>query len=167
MAEAILIGLLERRSVDAEVLSAGTMASGQPMDPVAMVAVARDGPDMKEHVSRPIRPVLIQGADLVLGMEREHVREIVVKTPNAWEKTFTFKELIRRGEKVGPKFPGETVADWLVRVGRDRDRQSLLGASRDDDIEDPIGMQASAIDRTADLIRGLCDRLVDLLAPPP
>jgi protein-tyrosine phosphatase len=167
MAEAILIGLLERREVDAEVLSAGTQASGQPMDPVAMDAVARDGPEMREHLSRPIRPLLLQGADLVIAMEREHVREIVVNTPNAWEKTFTFKELVRRGEKVGPKFPGEAVVDWLGRAGRDRDRQDLLGASHDDDIEDPIGMQASAIDHTADVIRALCTRLVDLLAPPP
>lgn len=167
MAEAILLGLLEQRGLDCEVLSGGTLARGQPMDPVAMEAVAGDGPDMKEHLSQPIRPLLLKGADIVIAMEREHVREIVVNTPNTWKKTFTLKELVRRGEKVGPKFPSETLSDWLGRVGRDRDRQNLLGASQDDDIEDPIGMPASAIDHTADVIRNLCIQLVNLLAPPP
>jgi protein-tyrosine phosphatase len=165
MAEAILAGLLHQRGVDAEVMSAGFLGGGQQMDPDALAAVAHEGPQMKDHVSMPIRPLLIQGADLVLGMEREHVRGVVVKSPDAWEKTFTLKELVRRGDAVGPWLPGETLAEWLARAGRNRGREDLLGSSTEDDIADPMGLPASAIDQTADVLRGLCSRLVDLLAP--
>ncbi len=58
-----------------EVLSAGTAAwEGQPASGGAVEAAARDGVDLRSHRSRRATPELVRGADLVLVMEREHLR---------------------------------------------------------------------------------------------
>jgi protein-tyrosine phosphatase len=163
MAEAILLGLLERRHIDVEVVSAGILVGGQPMDADALATVARDGPDMNVHRSQSVDTESIEAADLVLCMERHHVREIVVRAPNAWGYTFTLKELVRRGEAVGPRPPGISIETWLAEAAEGRTRRDLLGASDADDIADPIGRPLAVMEATADLLRDLCERLADLL----
>ena len=59
-------------------------------------------------------------ADLVLGMERRHVREAVVLLPEIMPKAFTLKELVRRGEEFGARTRGRSLEDWLVDVAGDR-----------------------------------------------
>jgi protein-tyrosine-phosphatase len=57
-----------------EVGSAGTHAiPGAPATREAIAALARRGGDLSRHRSRPLTPDLIRAADLVLGMEAEHV----------------------------------------------------------------------------------------------
>lgn len=75
------------------------------------------------------------------------------------------KELVRRGEAIGPARPGEEFRAWLARAGADRDRQDLLGASNSDDVADPIGGAPSLFDQTAAEIEGLCVSLAALLWP--
>ena len=58
-----------------EIVSAGTAAwDGQPASAGAREAAARAGLDVSTHRSRRATPELLRGADLVLVMEREHVR---------------------------------------------------------------------------------------------
>jgi len=58
-----------------EVLSAGTAATdGQPASGGAREAGVRAGLDLAAHRSRRSSAELLSGADLVLGMEPEHVR---------------------------------------------------------------------------------------------
>jgi protein-tyrosine-phosphatase len=58
-----------------EVVSAGTAAlDGQPASAGAGEAAAREGLDLSAHRSRRASAELLRGADLVLGMEREHAR---------------------------------------------------------------------------------------------
>jgi protein-tyrosine-phosphatase len=58
-----------------EVLSAGTAASeGHPASAGAIEAAARAGLDLSAHRSQRPSAELLSGADLVLGMEAEHVR---------------------------------------------------------------------------------------------
>src|SRR5580700_9226157 len=114
MAEAILLGLLGRRHIDVEVVSAGILVGGQPMDADALATVSRDGPDMSGHRSRSVDTESMEAADLVLCMERHHVREVVVLAPNAWDYTFTLKELVRRGEEAGPRPPEISIEAWLA-----------------------------------------------------
>jgi protein-tyrosine-phosphatase len=102
-------------------------------------------------------------ADLILGMARLHVREAVVLRPDAWPRAFTLKELVRRGEDVGPRALGQSVEEWLLKVHAGRAANDLLGDSRGDDIHDPIGSGRSVYERTAKEIEDLVDRLVALL----
>jgi len=63
MAEAILLGLLERRHIDVEVMSAGILVGGQPMDADALATVARDRPHMSVHRSQSLGTESIEAAD--------------------------------------------------------------------------------------------------------
>ena len=104
-------------------------------------------------------------------MARENLRYAVVTEPGAWPRAFTLKELIRRGERIGPRPPGEPFAAWLARAHDGRARASLLGDSADDDVPDPAGAPLRAYADTAALLDGLMTRLAELgwahAAPPP
>jgi protein-tyrosine phosphatase len=103
----------------------------------------------------------------VLGMTREHVREVVVLDPEAFARSFTLKELVRLGEAAGPRRPGEDLPEWLARVGDGRRRSDLMGVAPDPelDVADPIGGPLSGYERTAAEIDGLLERLVACVWP--
>ena len=85
--------------------------------------------------------------------------------PETWGRTFTFKELVRRGDAAGPRRPDEELSEWLNALGQHRDRRELLGSSDADDVADPIGGPPSIFEQTAAEIQGLCVSLVRLLWP--
>jgi len=93
-------------------------------------------------------------------MDRDNLRHAVVTEPGAWPRTFTLRELIRRGEGVEPRPPDEPFSGWLSRVHAGRERVALLGDSADDDVPDPAGGPLRAY---ADLA-GLLDRSLTRLA---
>ena len=170
MAEAILSGMLtnaETLEGAAVVRSAGLLPSGNPMDPEAMAALPEYGKDMSEHLSHRVEVDDLRYADLVLGMTREHVRELVVLVPQAWGHTFTLKELVRRGEDRGARLPAQSLSDWLADVAKDRKRQDLLGSSPQDDVNDPIGGTTARFEQTARELADLCGRVVRLLGLSP
>jgi len=124
--------------------------------------MAAYGLDISSHRSHVVHAGELAAADLVLGMAREHVRHVVVAAPETWPRTFTLKELVRRGQEVGPRKPGEPVADWLARVHEGRDRMALLGDSPDDDVADPIGGPPQVYAATAALLDQLLGSLVEI-----
>ena len=129
----------------------------------ALAALGESGPDMSAHRSRVLTAGEVEGADLVLGMTRQHVREAVLLVPAAWDRTFTLKELVRRGEAVGSRAKHQTLRDWLATVSQGRSRHRLLGAAPIDDLADPIGWTPSMFKETAVEIDELCRRVVGLL----
>ena len=131
--------------------------------PIDMISVmAGYGLDVTSHRSRVVTSEDLADAGLVLAMTREHVRWIVVRAPDAWPRTFTLKELVRRGEEAGPRPPGESLAAWLRRVHDGRERRALLGECSSDDVADPIGGPPQAYAATAALLAELANRLVAL-----
>jgi protein-tyrosine phosphatase len=76
------------------VTSAGTSAVvGAPMTTEARAILSGLGlPDEPVHVARQLRPELIRQADLILGLTREHRRQIVHLEPSATPRTFTVRE---------------------------------------------------------------------------
>jgi protein-tyrosine phosphatase len=166
MAEAILSELVRRRGIDAGIASVGLMPGGVPIPPEtqdALRSLHYDSSRLAAHRSRELREADITSADLVLGLARDHVREVVVRVPSAWDRTFTLKELVRRGEAVGPRQPGQELSSWLAAVGLERTRADLLGSSDADDVADPIGGPPSAFEQTAAEIQGLCESLSGLV----
>src|SRR2546421_12644161 len=149
MAEAFLRHRLEGRRVDVHVGSAGLRLVGEPASANGIDVLAGRGLDMSGHRSRILDRELLEGTDLTLAMSREHLREAVLSLPDIWPRAFTLKELVRRGAAVGPRAPGESVEAWLSRANSGRQRADLLGASRDDDVEDPIGLDRSEYEKTA------------------
>src|SRR5579872_4027697 len=138
MAQGFLQGLATRRGLELAVASAGTMSGIRPVSANALEVMGEDGLQMRDHRSRELVAEELREVDLVLCMEREHVRRAVVLEPSAWAKTFTLKELVRRGEAAGPRLKGETVETWLERVGGSRRREELFGSSDEDDVADPV-----------------------------
>ena len=121
------------------------------------------GLEIGAHRSRALDADAIASADLVLGMAREHAREAVTIAPMAFVRTFTLKELVRRGE-ASPR-RDEDFADWLVRLASDRSIEDLLGTSRHDDIADPMGRSFGAFQKTVTELGDLADRLVRVAWP--
>ena len=158
--------LLDRRfgalRIPVAVRSAGLLQEGAPPSPGAISALASYGLEISGHRSHRVTVADLNWADLVLGMAREHVRHAVVTAPDTWPRAFTLKELVRRGEEIGPAKPGEPLADWLARVHEGRERAALLGDSRADDVADPMGGPPQAYADTAALLDELMGRLVGL-----
>jgi protein-tyrosine phosphatase len=162
MAQALLAVRLRGQDRAVSVCSAGMLAIGEPPPLEVISAVAALGGDIAGHRSRVVNVEDLADADLVLGMAREHIRHAVVLAPGVWSRAFTLRELVRRGEAVGPRLPEESLADWLTRAHEGRQRTALLGSSRADDIADPIGGPSHAYEAAAALIDEMVGRLIDL-----
>ncbi|MHB1855323.1 MAG: arsenate reductase/protein-tyrosine-phosphatase family protein [Acidimicrobiales bacterium] len=177
MAEALLRHHLEKRGRDAVVSSAGLLEDGHPAAPEVVALLSARGIDLSGHRSRRLVAPLIEGSDLVLAMAREHLREAVLLVPSAFGRIFTLKEIVRRGEAVGPVGPvGSDGPDgpdgpdglrteWLDRLAQGRRRRELMGNSPQDDVADPSGGPMSAFRSTLDELDDLTGRLAALLAP--
>ena len=162
MAEVLLRRAWDERGCasDLEVASAGTWADfGSPATSGAIAAMAARGIDLRGHRSSPARPADIEAADLVVVMTSVHVREVLDAVPAAKEKLVMLKELPEMTDALGGEgSPG----DRSERLAR------LLGTPRPEarralDVDDPIGLPATAYKRCADeLARGV-DALVDAL----
>ncbi len=168
MAEALLTSRLAGLGSAVTVRSGGMLGEGEPPRPEAIAAMAGYGLDIAAHRSRRVTAEDLEAADLTLAMARENLRYAVVTAPSAWQRAFTLRELVRRGEAVGPRPPGEDLAGWLARAHDGRERTALLGDSADDDVADPTGGPPAGYAETAAILSGLLDNLVGLCwATPP
>jgi protein-tyrosine phosphatase len=163
MAEAITNVRARELGLDVTADSAGMAESGAPVAESALAAIGNMQQEISRHRSKPILQERVEASDLILGMERLHVREVTVISPQAWDRTFTLKEFVRRGELVRPPGEGRPASDWIAMVGQDRKRQDLLGSSPDDDVDDPVGMSSFEVRIVAKELRRLIDRLLFLL----
>jgi len=160
MAAALLAQRLAALGVTVLVRSAGMISSGEPPHPEVISVMASYGIEIASHRSRIVCAADLASAGLVLAMARDNLRHAVITEPGAWPRAFTLKELVRRGEQIGPRSPAEPLSRWLARVHAGRERTSLLGYSVDDDVADPAGGPLRAYADTA----GLLDQLVTSLA---
>ncbi len=167
MAEGLLLGLFAQSGVGASVGSAGLLPGGAPATPDAVATMAARRVDLRDHVSRTIDAEMAQSTPLIIGMTRQHVRESCASYGAPMDRTFTLKELVRRGEDAGPRGEGESVYAWLDRVAAGRRPADLMGDDPDDDIADPVGKPRSVYEDTADELEGLLRRFVALLAGGP
>jgi protein-tyrosine phosphatase len=163
MAEGLLRDRLERLGIAARIQSAGVLDSGSPAAPEAVAVLQGRGIDISAHRSRRLSGPLVAGADLILGMARQHVREVALLDPGAWPRSFTLKELVRRGEVAGPRASGQSLEEWLAKVAADRTHADMLGASAIDDVADPIGGPLSMYESTAAELSALVASLVALV----
>jgi len=165
MAAALLRRRVEHLPETVGVSSAGLLESGLSVPPEVVTVMADYGIDLARHHSTRLSADAIAEADLVLAMARRHAREIVLLDPEAWYRTFMLKEFVRRGEQLGPRHPREGVGQWLDHVQRGRDRASMVGASTEDDIVDPLGGPLLGYQASARDLDNLVDRMVTLLWP--
>jgi len=165
MAEALLRLRLTERGVGATIRSAGLMEPGRTVAPEVAGMLTTRGVDVANRPSRQLDPDEIANADLIIAMERRHLREAVLLVPQVFERAFTLKEIVRRSASSGGRREDEGFAEWLVRVGDGRERRQLLGDSPIDDIPDPYGGPKSGYVAAEAQISGLIDEFVGLAWP--
>jgi protein-tyrosine phosphatase len=142
-----------------EVGSAGTMATLGPSPTEVVAAASAVGLDVSGHRSRQVTPELLDDADLVVAMAREHVRSVAVMLPGVFNRTFTLRELIR-------ELDGAPAATGLVGLGQDRRPTDVLSAPSSDDVTDPYGGPRPGYVRMVDELDALVSALVAALADP-
>jgi protein-tyrosine phosphatase len=167
MAEGLLRRFLAHAGVGATVGSAGLLPGGVPATPEAVATMLERRVDIRDHVSRTVDREMLTTTPLVLGMTRQHVRELCASYGAPMGRTFTLKELVRRGRDHGTRHTGEPVSQWLARLNVGRTTADLMGHDPADDIADPVGRPMSVFEDTADELEGLLRELVDQLAGGP
>jgi protein-tyrosine phosphatase len=139
MAAALLDRELTRAGVPARILSAGINAVADiPPTDDAIAVMKDDGLDISTHRSRPVATDEVDGADVVVTMTRAHLRDLATRSPGAFPRLFTLKELARRAQEQ-PRQPREELQAWIARLSAERRTTDLLGDDPGDDVEDPIG----------------------------
>jgi protein-tyrosine phosphatase len=166
MAAGILRARAAARGLAVEVASCGLSRRDQPATAEAIRCARAKGADISAHRSELIGAELVGQADLVIGMERQHVREVLALDRGALARAFTFKDLVRRAERAGRRAPDEPVGRWLDRLGAGRRATDLVGFDGDDEVADPYGRPMRRYEACADEIAALVDRLVELAWPP-
>ena len=166
-AAGLLAGHAGRVSASSEVKSCGLLPGGRSVPPQVLEAARVFGVDLSAHRSVQISEDLVVEADLVVGMTRHHLREVVLQLPEAWPKTFTLRELIRRGDQVGGSVPDQPLSDWIERLSRSRRRAEVIGDSLQDDVSDPYGGPDEGYRRMVVTLADLIDRLAGMLWPGP
>jgi protein-tyrosine phosphatase len=163
MAAAFLRSELAARHSPIIVLSAGFLDSGVPAPEPILEAMQSVGIDVSDHRSVSVDRDLATGADLIIGMARQHVIDLVTEVPEVWPRSFTAAELLRRARHIGPPRDRESLRAWAERLSAGRERTDLLGEKVADDVPDPIGGSRRDYERVRDLLAGWAAELGGLL----
>ena len=150
MGAALLLRRADAHGQALSVRSAGISAlEGEPVVPLA-VAVLRDdwAIDIAAHCSHRVERADIDDADLIVAMERWIAKEIVLMSPGAASRTFTFRGLARVAGST-PRRSGEPTRGWVERLDRREPVDARLLGAPADDIADPTNAPLSAYRRTA------------------
>lgn len=142
IAAAIFEEYLKQADSPVSVGSVGLRYTGEPTPSVGISLLDEFGVKLQSNRSTELTRELADEADLILGMTREHVRDIVDLSPDAWPKTFTMKDFARRAEHASPRRKHQRVDDWLAILGENRSPYDLFSAKSDDDLFDPFGQRA-------------------------
>ena len=156
------------------IATAGLVAPGQPVADGTARVLAERGLELpapggggagsaSAHRSRKLTADLVDWADLVLGMTRQHVRSAVLLRPAAFRRSFTLRELVARAHELGSRPNEVPLADWLGAAHDGRTAADYLRDEPGDDIGDPIGRPIGAFRALADELDVLTGRLVDLV----
>ena len=122
------------------VRSAGFGPVGLPAIPDAVAAMERRGLDVSDHRSSETTARLVDGADVILAAERDHVVKIAALSPSAFPHTMTLPEFLDRAanaEGTG-ELAGRTVRERLAMLTANRAAGEYL-RSTVPQIDDPTG----------------------------
>jgi protein-tyrosine phosphatase len=151
MAAAMLQHHLDAADVDVVVSSAGTNDSNDlAVDPHAVAALAEWGIDLRAHHPRVLTTDIAatDGADLIVTMQRQHLRHGVALDNRTWQRSFTLRELVRRITGTTANAATDFAA-WTSMLSAGRKAAEMMGDSAVDDVNDPYGQGATAVGHTA------------------
>ena len=166
MAAAILERRLADRGVDERVTSAGTRPWSAGATDEAIAVMGEKGLDIASHENRQVTRELVESADLVLGMTRDHVAYALARCPDAAGRAFLIGELARLGAGIGPRGASEPTSSWAERAAAARPPRRPLGRAVDQ-IQDPAGQPIDIYRRTAAVLDDRLSEIAALLAGVP
>lgn len=124
----------------ATVTSAGTQAAaGTTMDDRSVVELSLRGVDSARFSSRRISRSLLADSDIVLGMERDHVKAILTQWPEGLHRTFAlggFAHILTTMERAEDSVQPTIQAGWRALV-RSAAMSRGLASGTNHDIADP------------------------------
>ncbi len=168
MAEALLRARLATVAPDVTVGSAGLLFDDRPAERNAARAMAKRGLDLSGHVARIISPELLRDASVIIGMERNHVREVGNLDLDLFARSFTLPELVAAVDVMGPRAAGVELRSWVETAGSARSALDYASASEPmSEIADPMGGSGRAFRACADEIDALLETFVGLAWPTP
>lgn len=160
-------GLLEALAKDgrleAVIRTAGFSDGGESPTDSTVRFLASRGIDVKDYLSHWMSDSGIAGADLIITSEHQHVVAIAGRWPDAFEYTFTFPELVERGEAVGPR-DDRTFQEWLSEVNADRPNPLDYLDVTVGEVDDPTGRAPAVWQASFAQLDDLTARLAALLA---
>lgn len=154
--------LAQMNARDFNVSSAGFLEGGYPAAGYAVQAMQELDVDIASHESQQINERIVNNADVILCMERFHVRELAVRYPQHLERCFTLKEFVRRTNAL-PREQGELLRVWTKRLSSKRSHSELLSDDSIDDIADPMGNTLSAFGHTATLLENNVNAVIEAI----
>ncbi|MEQ8840726.1 MAG: hypothetical protein RIB98_07070 [Acidimicrobiales bacterium] len=159
MAERFLVRDVEQRGLaGVAVSSCGLLFDGEPASDTVLSVLAESSLDAADHRSRVVTPELVNGADLIVTMERAHAREITMATEGDSTNIHTLGALVdwlRTQEEL------DGSPDRRVRAFAEQRRPSDLLGSGTDEVEDPHGRSKRLHRKAAARIEDLCTGLLD------
>lgn len=132
--------------------SAGFMRSGRASSNDLVKVMAKRGIDVTSHRSRTLTTEILEGADLVLVMESQHIQNIAIDSPDHFGKSIP---LIEASQRLGGR--EATVPEFVAEL-RDRDAMSYLG--KEWDVDDPFGRGLRAYKKMVPLMDDLVNTVL-------
>ena len=114
---------------DWQVESAGVWAyGGRPATEYGIDEMRERGIDMRAHSSQPVTRELVEAADLVLAMTRNHVEALEVTFPDQAHKLYLLTQMVGQEYDIADPYGGSRLAyaataknlEALVEAGYDR-----------------------------------------------
>jgi protein-tyrosine phosphatase len=159
MAEGFLRSEAERHGLDLRVRSTGTHAwPGRAATIDARKQMTAFNAPIDDHKTLELDDALVDWADLIIAMAREHERDTVRAHPQTGWKTFTLKGLLHVLDGL-PSYDG--AKSWVEAADAAR---VAAGPPDDTDVDDPFGERQAAYTRVATEIQGLVETLARGLA---
>jgi protein-tyrosine phosphatase len=137
--------------------SAGFGPVGLPAIPDAVDAMERRGLDVSGHRSSETTARLVDGADVILTAERDHVVKIAALSPSAFPRAMTMPEFLDRAAAgaVGEATDGRTARERLAMLTADRAAGAYL-RSAVPEIDDPTGRPTRAFEAAVVALEQQC-----------
>jgi protein-tyrosine phosphatase len=133
------------------VRSAGFLEAGRPAAPDAVRAMAERGVDIAGHRSTVVGRELLAEADLVLTMERAHLRELVQLDPGVRARAYTLPFFV---QQAAARPPAADRSAYLRALDDRRGTAGMLG-SGPDEVGDPYGRRYKHFRQSADQLEQL------------